>query len=306
VDGPACLELLRWAADQEVGHRAFLELGGERLVYEAIEGASPTPVRYGQRLDAIVGREPAVEFLRFALRTTSAGMLRNRSARFIRDELRADLLLRFETLEHGVLAIASEHALQIASLAGAVQNALSSPRGADEGLQRNAAQWEKRADELVERVRTLARRSPRAKLYARLIGEADDAADELEEAAFLLALPAARTPSPVRDALLPLVGLLADGAEAWKQCLQASANVTRGGAREDLHGFLEAVERVVMLEHQADDAERRVTATLFGDGVGPQQLLLYARVAQALEQAADALARGALLLRDHFLTEVMG
>jgi hypothetical protein len=28
-------------------------------------------------------------------------------------------------------------------------------------------------------------------------------------------------------------------------------------------------------------------------------------VAEALEKAADALARGALLLRDHFLSEVM-
>jgi uncharacterized protein Yka (UPF0111/DUF47 family) len=305
VDGPACLDLLRWAAEQDVGHRAFLELGGERLVYDAIEVASPTPVRYGQRLDAILGREAAVDFLRVVLRTTSAGLLRQRPERFIRDEIRADLLLRFETLEHGVLAVAAEHALLVGNLAGAVRGALSTPRSADEGLQRNARDWEKRADGLVDRVRTLARRSPRAKLYARLIGEADDAADDLEEAAFLLALPGARASSPIREVLLPLAGLLVDAAEAWKQCLQASAHVTRGSAREELQGFLEAVEHLVMLEHQTDDAERRVTAALFGGAVDPQQLLLYARVADALEKAVDALARGALLLRDHFLSEVM-
>jgi len=306
VDGPACLELLRWAADHDVGHRAFLELGGERLIYDAIEGASPTPVRYGQRLDAIIGRESAVDFLRFVLRTTSAGLLRQRSERFIRDEIRADLLLRFETLEHGVLAIAAEHALLVFGLAGAVRGALSSPRATDEGLQRNAAEWEKQADRLVERVRTLARRSPQAKLYARIMGEADDAADNLEEAAFLLALPGARTVSPIRDAILPLAGLLVDGAEAWKQCLQASAQVTRVTAREDLQGFLETVEHLVMLEHKSDDAERQVTAFLFGGTVDPQQILLYARVAEALEKAADALARGGFLLRDHFLSEVAG
>jgi uncharacterized protein Yka (UPF0111/DUF47 family) len=305
VDGPACLELMRWAADQEVGHRAFLELGGERLIYDAIEVASPTPVRYGQRLDAILGRDAAVDFLRFVLRTASAGLSRQRSERFIRDEIRADLLLRFETLEHGVLAVAAEHALLVGNLAGAVRGALSTPRAADDGLQRNAREWERRADGLVERVRTLARRSPRAKLYARLIGEADDAADDLEESAFLLALPGARSPSPIREVLLPLAGLLVEAADAWKRCLQASAQVTRASAREELQGFLEAVEHLVMLEHQTDDAERRVTAALFGGTVDPQQLLLYARVAEALEKAADALARGALLLRDHFLSEVM-
>lgn len=305
VDGPASLELLRWAADQGVGHRAFLALGGERLVYEAIEGASPTPVRYGQRLDELLGREAAVDFLRFVFRAASDGLQRGRSERFIRDEIRADLLGRFETLEHGVLALASEHALLVGELAGAVRDALAAEAAGDQALARRASDWESRADALVERVRTLARRSPRAKLYARLLGEADDVADDLEEAAFLLTLPPARAGGPARDALRPLAAHLVAGAVAWQECLRASAHVTRGGARQDLQTFLEAVDRLVTLEHQTDEAERTVTGLLFGEGVDPRQLVLFLRVGQSLEQAADALARGALLLRDHFLTEVM-
>jgi len=287
-----------------VGHRAFLQLGAERLVYEAIESASPTPVRYGQRLDELLGREAAVDHLRSVLRATSDGLRRGRSERFIRDELRADLLGRFETLEHGVLALAGEHAVLVGGLAGAVRDAVGETPP-DEALSRRAAEWEQRADDLVERVRTLARRSPRAKLYARLLGEADDVADDLEEAAFLLGLPAARAEGAPRAALRPLAALLVAGAEAWRDCLAASAGVTRGGAREDLQTFLEAVDRVVVVEHQSDEAERRVTALLLGGGVEPHQLLLFSRATEALERAADALAHGALLLRDHFLTEVM-
>jgi len=37
VDGPSSLELLRWAAEQAVGHHAFLALGGERLVEQAAD-----------------------------------------------------------------------------------------------------------------------------------------------------------------------------------------------------------------------------------------------------------------------------
>ena len=44
------VRLLRWAAGNNVGHRGFLKLGGERLLYEAIEYAQQTPLHYGERL----------------------------------------------------------------------------------------------------------------------------------------------------------------------------------------------------------------------------------------------------------------
>jgi hypothetical protein len=85
VDGPGSVEVLRWAADNDVGHRAFLQLGGERLVYDAIESAATAPLRYGQRLDEMLGRGATIEFLEFMLRVTSAGVEQHRSLRFIQD-----------------------------------------------------------------------------------------------------------------------------------------------------------------------------------------------------------------------------
>ena len=38
--GPDRVAVLEWAAAQEVGHRGFLELGGARLINQAIEAAS--------------------------------------------------------------------------------------------------------------------------------------------------------------------------------------------------------------------------------------------------------------------------
>ena len=32
-----CLEVLRWAADQNYGHRGFLSLGGEQLIFDALQ-----------------------------------------------------------------------------------------------------------------------------------------------------------------------------------------------------------------------------------------------------------------------------
>ena len=46
---------LRWAADHGYGHRAFLEAGGERLIYSALERTAPAHLRYGARLDEVLG-----------------------------------------------------------------------------------------------------------------------------------------------------------------------------------------------------------------------------------------------------------
>jgi uncharacterized protein Yka (UPF0111/DUF47 family) len=302
VDGPGSIEVLRWAADQEVGHRAFLQLGGERLVFEAIESAAPSPLRYGQRLDEILGRRATIDFLEFMLRATSEGLHQRRSLRFVHDEIRADLLGRFETLEHGVLAIAVEHSRVIGQLARAVLEHLGNlPRG-DGDLRGRAAEWEAVADQLVNRVRSLARHSPRAQLYARLLGEADDVADDLEEAAFLLSLPPAQADmGPVRAPLLSLAALVLTGSQHWEKCLEAAARVERGSTREGLQDFLDAVDRVVTLEDEGDGAEREVMSALFAEGVECRQLHLLTLVTQSFEDAADALARCALLLRDHVL-----
>ncbi len=306
VDGASCVEVLRMAADSEVGHAAFLQLGGERLVYDAIERASPTPLRYGQRLDEILGRGATVEFLSFVLRVTSQGLLHGRSERFVRDEIQADLLGRFETLEHGVLTIATRHAAIISELTAAVLEGIQDGSSGSADLRSRAADCEKRADALVDRVRNLARHSPHGQLYERLLTEADNVADSLEECAFLLSLPPGRELArPAREPLQALVALLIAGGQQWANCLESAERLTRHAAHDDLQQFLETVDRILTLEQQTDDSQREVTAALFGDGVDFRQLHLLTLVAHSLEQASDALARCALLLRGHFLSQAM-
>jgi uncharacterized protein Yka (UPF0111/DUF47 family) len=64
------------------------------------------------------------------------------------------------------------------------------------------------------------------------------------------------------------------------------------------------VDRIAALEDETDAAERSVITALFGGATEPRALQLLLLVAQALERAADAVARAALGLRDHLLDEV--
>jgi uncharacterized protein Yka (UPF0111/DUF47 family) len=95
------------------------------------------------------------------------------------------------------------------------------------------------------------------------------------------------------------------GAHAFQRALGAAQYVHRGGERENMQQFLEAVDHVVTIEHDTDEREREVTAALVGSDTDCQHLHLLSGIAAHLEAAADARLRASLILRDHILGEVM-
>ena len=51
----------------EIGHRGFLELGGARLINQAIEATAGSAMHFGDRLCDVLGDAPTLDFLRFVL-----------------------------------------------------------------------------------------------------------------------------------------------------------------------------------------------------------------------------------------------
>ncbi|MEI9899822.1 MAG: hypothetical protein WDN31_06330 [Hyphomicrobium sp.] len=91
------VEVLRWAAVHDFGHRALLEAGGEQTLAEAVEYAAGAALRYGDRLDNLIGEENATRFLQRAMELASLGLRQGRSRRLIADEVKAELKRYFET-----------------------------------------------------------------------------------------------------------------------------------------------------------------------------------------------------------------
>ena len=71
-----CLQVLRWAADHDYGHLGFLTLGGEQLIFEALEASGKLPLPPGGQLSDVLGPERTAEFLEFTLHTASEGLRR--------------------------------------------------------------------------------------------------------------------------------------------------------------------------------------------------------------------------------------
>jgi len=312
------VELLKWAAEAEVGHRGFLELGGARLIDNAIEATAGSAMHFGDRLCDVLGDEAALSFLRFVLRTASEGLRDHVSAGLIQDRVRTELQAHFSSEGKRLLQLASEHASMIFEIASLVRDGIQQigPRGVPgdaEGyrkLARRARKFEHEADQIVINGRECARRRPEYTSLFRLIEAADDAADELEEVAFLLELLVETgAGGDVLDSLTALADLLVTTSQEWIKALGHAAHVSRAegtGTQDDTSDFLTAIDALFELEHQADDAERTCTHVAVRRALDFRQLYLYAEMAGSLEAAADALKWAGLITRDYLLGNVLG
>jgi len=137
---------------------------------------------------------------------------------------------------------------------------------------------------------------------SRLLGEADDVADGLEEAAFLLTLvPHERTSRKALEALRDLTDLITHGTQEYIKSLECALEAHRVGSREAVEEFLVAVDAVIAFEHTSDDRERTVQAVLVETCGDFRELHVLSALAGRLGDAADVLARCALILRDYIL-----
>lgn len=305
------LKLLRWAADEDVGHMAFLRLGGERAVLEALDFAARGELRLGQSLEDLLGSQRATAFLQFVLRTASEAAQAGRPDSLVIDEIRAELLSHVRGSGLGLLDLVAEHAALIVEIASAVRDGLLGLKDAEgaaraEGLAARAKAWESDADRLLNQARMSSTASADARFLKSFVEQADDVADNLEDAAFLMTLlePAASM-APVLAALIELGNLLTTGSQELVKALATMRAGAPGSVREDTVDFLEAIHRIAGIEHEADSSRRRVAVILARNAVEPRQIFVASECAARLERASDALLGVALRLRDQVLRDAV-
>jgi uncharacterized protein Yka (UPF0111/DUF47 family) len=301
--GPDRIALLTWAAEEDLGHRGFLELGGAQLVNRAIEATAGSAMRFGDRLCDVLGVAESVAFLQGVLRTASEGLREGQSPLLLRDRIRVALAAHFSNEERRLLLLAADHAGLIFELAGLVRERLRDQKHAGKRARR-AGRFEHEADLLVIAVREAVRRRPEHLVFRRLLEAADDAADALEDAVFLLELD--RLEGEPLEGLQHLAGLLVDGAQEWIKALGHAAQIGHDASLAESGDFLAALDQVAAAEHGADVAQRALAASALQHAGDFRQLHLFTTAGDRLEAAADALKRASLLLRDHVLMEVIG
>jgi hypothetical protein len=311
VDKTAAAALLAEAARRDLGHRAFLELGGAELVLEAVRHVAAGRAPYGVRLDEVLGASGAREFLAQVLRITSESLTAGRSTRLIRDEIQADLSQRLQSAASSLLTMTLRHIGLSRMLAGEIRDALSggalAPPAERLALAERATRLEKKGDRLTVEAREIAGRLTDVGPGLRpVIDEAEEALDALDEAAFLFSLlPEESEGIELFTALSALAEITVESAGQMARACDI-AICAPNGRREDAAEALQAIDAVSAAERAADDAERRVIAVLMGAPSADARIPLVAtKIADGLERATDHFAHSALALRDHMLKALL-
>lgn len=306
VPRAAAVDLLKWAADANIGHMAWLKAGGEQLIFDAMSFAYGAQLKPGDRLDDLLTESRAVQFLRFNLKQALEGLSQGRPASLVADEIRAELASHVRSTEDALLDTALEHAGLIVELADTVRAALEAAQAGHQhavaAMAERAKDWETAADRELNHARSTLLEGDNFMLQ--LMSAADDIADDLEEAVFHITL-SPKAPATSISTLGKLVDPVVNASRELVKALAASRHARRGVPREDMDDFLQAVHAIRTMEHASDLAEREVKRSLVSDPRPFAEVFGVVEAARNLEEAADGLMHVALLLRDHVMGKVI-
>ena len=307
VSGDEAVHLLDWAARHRVGHRAFLELGGNELLATAVRNAAPMRIGFGERLDEALGHKAAIDFLKSALRGAMEALQSGISVRLVRDRMEAELIRHLARVDGALLAIVLRQIGLAHDLAVAISRyliALRAGQPADaKQLAAQASRIEQKADRIAIEARSEVSRLNAKPIIAELIDTAEQTVDELEQAAFIASLaPAGVTLGPL-SALIELSSTAIVATAAAASGLAAAADVPEG-RRADSEDALAAVRRLIDAEHTADAKERGITAQVFAGGLDVATSLAVLELARAIERGTDRLAGFGHLLRQHVMADL--
>jgi uncharacterized protein Yka (UPF0111/DUF47 family) len=299
--------ILEWAARHRIGHRGFLELGGNELLGSAVRNAAPSRIGFGERLDQALGRSAAIDFLKAALRASTEALLAGRSVRTVRDQIEADLVRHLDRVDGALLASVLRQTGLAHDLVTAIARhigALRAGQPADgELLARRGAAIEQKADRIALESRKEVDRLDARPVIGQLIDRVEEAIDELEQAAFVASLLPKRTDPALLALLAELCAVTATAAEVAASGVAAAMDVPEG-RRVDSEDALAAVTRLIDAEHAADTRERATTAHVFRGGFDVAASLSVIELARAIERATDRFAAFGHLLRRHIMIDL--
>lgn len=297
--------VLTEAARREVGHMGWLAAGGEQLIHDAMQALGGDYFRIGQRLDQVLGEAQAREFLVETLALSSQSMRQRQPLPLIADAVRL-LLLRYSRRHHDEFDLLSEHAAFCHALAEGIRDAIAHGHERDGKAMAKFAErakaWERQADLQVMKSRALAENHPNWLPFVRLIERADDVADSLEEAAFLLSLIAEGQRQTwhgdVRDSIRKLADATLTATQDHIKALSIARCFGEDSSAEDQEEFIAVSWRVLNAERQCDVLLRDVRRALAKHVDDAATHCLTTDFAEAIEQATDALLATTYGLRD--------
>jgi hypothetical protein len=293
--------LTKWAADNDIGHRGFLQAGGIGLIDRAIGRALTLPVSSGVYLSERLGQDIACSLLMSVMRTTTTALTENRSGAFIADEIEAELLRHVQRANRHLLERAGDYAAMMSALGERIRCALASfNQGAstDHGGCRKASSIRAERSALKPtRVLTRVRQHD----HQRLLAKAGSAAEALEETAHLVTLLTDTADAQTRAVLTNLGDLACDAIRAYARCIDDARDLTPSSPFAHIGRFIFDVDHLGELMRQAGLAQRSIAERLLRSTTSFHDLYVVSNMARGFERVTALLARCGVIIRDRIL-----
>ena len=307
VSKGGAVDVLDWAARNRIGHRGFLELGGSELLASAVRRAAPNRIGFGERLDHALGRDAAVDFLKAVLRVSTEALLQGSSVRLARDRIEADLVRHLQRVDTALLTIVMRQSGLAREIAADIANCIAEQQARRlcdrASLASRARRIEEKADRIAMEARGEIARFNADPTIKNLVDRIEEAIDEFEQAAFVASVIPSVVAPELLESLARLCATVVKGTEAAAAGIVAAADVPEG-QRADSEDALAAIGRLIDAEHDADAAEREVTAMVMQGEFDLKTALSVLDLARTLERATDRLAGFGHLLREHVLADL--
>jgi uncharacterized protein Yka (UPF0111/DUF47 family) len=299
--------ILDWGARNKVGHRGFLALGGDELVASAVHHAAANRIGFGEKLDRALGRDAAVDFLRSVLRVSAEALLEGGSVRLARDRIEAELVRHLQRADRLLLAIVIRQLGLARDIAAGIalfvaERQAGRPFDSD-AFATQARRIEEKADKIVLEARQEIERFETDGAIKKLVDQAEQAIDELEQAAFIASLAPEAIDAELLKPLADLAAAAVTGAEASAKGATAAADVP-DGRRVDSEDAFAAIASLIEAEHAGDRAERAITSLVLRDDTDLKTALSVLELARAIERATDRFAGFGHLLRERVLDDL--
>ncbi len=300
--------VLREAAAAGVGHRGFLELGGDRLIYSALDTAAQAPFLRGRPLHLHLGREKMMEYFTWVLRTAAEGLLRGEPHALLQERCRAELLRRIRPARSELLERCAAHAVFVVDAGLELRALVSSLRAATDCEYSSPAKDPLGGGEAgfaVSDAHVLAYRTGENGFFPALVQAQDDALAALGEGSHYADLLDAGFRYPASVAGLEAMADLAVAAgREFAGALLAAQAVFVSQDPAGLQAFVAATNRVIEIGQETEVARWRTERSMLAEVREAGAIHACSGLLLALAASIRALAKAARLLRDGTLTEL--
>lgn len=300
--------VLEAAARDGCGHMAWLRAGGAQLVWNSMGGQPEADFRLGDRLVDVLSPQGTRDFLLELMQLSRRAAGAQEPVALVSDQARL-LLAHYLAGRHRGLTLLQEHAALCQALAQALEDGVRHGALRDAARARKLAarakEWERAADDLVTRARAQAERQSRWHAFARLLEGADNIADSMEEAVFVLhALAdceAGDWSHDMREAIEALSHRVTEAAKDSVRLLEVASGLEPASIAQEQKDFLDTLWRIQQAEQACDLLHRRFRLAAAHELKNAAALVLANEFSASLEAASDAMLSFAWKLRAHML-----